>query len=139
MELHQVKRYWETRVELVSALKEGATSSLMTVLKVKTKVLEGVYVVDVEEASFDEPRAKGYTPTAASTSSPTLPLSRYTQATQAALVCLGAPPDLEPLRALKLHIQKEYKDFHRDQMQRTQDFRQEKDNTSHTMYTRIPY
>ena len=34
MELRQVERYWETRVELVSALKEGATSSLTAVPRV---------------------------------------------------------------------------------------------------------
>jgi hypothetical protein len=76
MELRQVERYWETRVELVSALKEGATSSLMAVPEVKTEVQEGVYVVDVEGASPINPTAQGQAPTAASTSSPVLPLSR---------------------------------------------------------------
>ena len=93
MELRQVERYWETRVELVSALKEGAASSLMAVPEVKSEVPEGVYVVDVEGASPGEPKDKGSAPTAASTSSPILPLSRYAQATQAALASLGAPPD----------------------------------------------
>jgi hypothetical protein len=122
MELRQIERYWETRVELVSALKEGATSSLMAVPEVKTEVPEGAIAVDVEEASHDEPRATGYAPAAASTSSPVLPLSRYAQATQAALASLGAPPDFEPLQAFKLHLQEEYRGFRRDQMQRIHDF-----------------
>ena len=48
MELRQVERYWETRVELVSALKEGAVSSLMAIPDVKLEVPEGIYVMDVE-------------------------------------------------------------------------------------------
>jgi hypothetical protein len=48
MELHEEDRYWETRVELVSALKEGATSSLMAIPEVKLEVPEGIYVIDVE-------------------------------------------------------------------------------------------
>jgi hypothetical protein len=38
MELRQVERYWETRVELVSTLKESASFSLMAVLEVKREV-----------------------------------------------------------------------------------------------------
>ena len=88
MELRQVKRYWEPRVELVSTLKEGATSSLMAISEVKLEVPEEVYVMDVEGAS-GEPKNKGFAPVAASTSSPIFPLSRYVQATQAALASLG--------------------------------------------------
>jgi hypothetical protein len=89
MELREVERYWEIRVELVSAFKEGATSSLMAVLEVKTELPEGVYMVDVEGAFPGEPLLKGYAPATASTSSPSLPISRYAQATQAALASLG--------------------------------------------------
>ena len=49
----------------------------MAVPEVKTEVPEGVYVVDVEGTSSDEPKAKGYAPAVVSTSSPVLPLSRY--------------------------------------------------------------
>ena len=77
MELRQVERYWETWVELVFALKEGATSSLMVVSEVKSEVPEEVYVVDVEGAFPGEPKDKGLTPATASTLSPILLLSRY--------------------------------------------------------------
>ena len=77
MELRQMERYWKTWIELVSALKEGATSSLMAVPKVKSEVLEGIYVVDVEGASLDEPKDKGSAPAAGSTSSPFFSLFRY--------------------------------------------------------------
>ena len=123
MELRQVERYWETRVELVFALKEDASSSLMVVLQFKTEVPEGVYVVDVEGASHDEPMAKGYTPAAASLLSPMLPLFCYAQATQTILASLEASPDFEPLRIFELCLQEEYRGSHRDQMQRIQDFR----------------
>ena len=125
MELREVERYWKTRVQLVSALKEGATSTLMA--DVKSEMPEGVFVVDVE----------GSTPATASTSSPSFSLSRYAHATQATLASLGAPPIFEPLRAFQLHLQEEYGGLRRDQMQRIQDFRREKNNTSCTMYTRL--
>ena len=60
----------ETQIELVSALKDRTTSSLMAVLEGKSEVPEVIYVVDVEGASPDEPKAKGHAPAAASTSSP---------------------------------------------------------------------
>jgi hypothetical protein len=55
MELHKVERYLETRVEFVSALKEGATSSLMVIHEVKLEVPEGIYVMDVEGTSLGNP------------------------------------------------------------------------------------
>ena len=64
---------------LVSALKEGATLSLMAVPEVKSEVPEGVYVVDVEGASPSEPKDESSAPAAASTSNPIFPLSRYAQ------------------------------------------------------------
>ena len=127
MELREVERYWETRVELVSALKEGTASSLMAGPHVKSEVSEGIFVVDVE----------GAVPATATTSSPSLSLSRYAHATHAALISLGAPPIFEPLRAFELHLQEEYGGFRHDQMQRIQDFRREKDDTPRTMYTRL--
>ena len=77
MELRQVERYWETRVEFVSALKEGATSSLMAVLEIKPEVSKGVCVVDMEGDPLGEPKDMGPTLTAANTLSPIIPLSPY--------------------------------------------------------------
>ena len=130
MELRQVERYWETRVELVSSLKK-------TQFSIWTEVSDGIYVVDVEEASLDEAMAKGYAPTAVSTSSHVLPLSRYVQATHAALASLRALPDFEPLQGFEPHLQEEYGGFRRDQIQRIHDFRRENDDTPRTIYTRL--
>ena len=102
--------FWKTRVELVSALKEGAASSLMAVPQVKS------VVPDVEEVSPSEPKDKGSALTVASMSSPILPLSCYAQITHAALASLGAPPIFEPLQTFELHLQEEYGCFRRDQM-----------------------
>ena len=109
----------------------------MAVPEIKAEVHEGVYAVDVEGDSHDDPRVKGHAPVAVSTSSPVLPLSRYAQAIHAALASLGAPHDFEPLRVFELHLQKEYGGFCRDQMQRIHDFRRENDNTPRIMYTRL--
>ena len=101
-----MERYWEIRVELVSSLKEGATSGLMTVHEVKSEVPEGIYVMDVEGASYGEPLAKGLAHTTAITSSPILPLSRYAHATQATLAFLRVAPDFEPLQAFELRYRR---------------------------------
>ena len=50
--------YSETQVELVSALKEDATSSLLVAHVVKMKQAEGIFVVDVEETFLSEPKEK---------------------------------------------------------------------------------
>ena len=65
---------WETRIQLVSALKEGAASSVMAIIEVKSEVPD---VVDVEGACSGEPKNQGSARAAASMSSPILPLSRY--------------------------------------------------------------
>ena len=52
MELRQVERYWKTQLELILALKEGVTSSILAVLVVKMEQAEGVFVVDVKGAIF---------------------------------------------------------------------------------------
>ena len=109
----------------------------MAISEVKTEVPEGIYVVDVDRVSPNDPRAKNYAHTAASTSNPILPLSRYAQATQTALASLGAPPDFEPLRTFELHLQKEYGGFRRDRMQRINDCKREKNDTPRTMYMRL--
>lgn len=88
----------------------------------------------MEEASLDDPRAKGHAPAEASTSSLNLPVSRYDQA---ALVSLRAPPNFKPLRAFELHLQEDYKSLCRDHMQRIHDFGRKKDDTPCTMYTRL--
>ena len=43
---------WDTRVELVSSLKEDTTSSLLTIHVVKMDQTEGIFVVDVEGLSL---------------------------------------------------------------------------------------
>ena len=45
-------------MELVSALKEGATSSLLATLVVKPEQAEGVVVVDVERSFPSEPEIR---------------------------------------------------------------------------------
>ena len=61
-------------------------------------------MVAEEGASLDNPMAKGHALVAVSTLSPVLQLSRYAQATQAALASLRAVPYFEPLRAFELHL-----------------------------------
>ena len=65
----------------VSALKEGAASSSLAPLVVKTDQAESVFVVDVEGAFPSEPREKAPAFASASTLSPIYSLSHYAKAT----------------------------------------------------------
>jgi hypothetical protein len=69
--------------------------------------------------------------------SSTATLSRMARATHAALTAVGPPPPFNSLAEFVAHLEVEYGGFRRDQMQRIQDFRQEKDDTPRTMYTRL--
>lgn len=76
-------------MELVSALKEGATSSLLGVPVVKLEAAKGVLVVDVEETFSSDSKEKATTSTFAIVAGPILPPSHCAQAIQAALASLG--------------------------------------------------
>ena len=122
MELPQVEQHRETRVELVSVLKEGAASSSLVAPVVKPAQAEGVVVVDVEGSFPGGPKDKALASASVSTSNLSLPLARYAQATQVTLTSLGAPPDFDPLHEFQLHLEEEYGGFRRDQMEWIQDF-----------------
>lgn len=89
MELRQVKRYSEMLVELVSALKEGTTSSLLAAPMIKTNPTEDVFVVNVEGRFPSESKEKVIASTSISTSNMVFPLSRYGQVTQTTLIFVG--------------------------------------------------
>ena len=125
-DLEEVERYWQARVELISALKDGAVANMAPVAKV-----EGQSAVGGGSSPAD---TQGKTP---EVSQPPITLSRVAQATQAALSAIGQPPAFEPLRLFIAHLEVEYGGFRRDQMQRIQDFRREKEDTPRTMYTRL--
>lgn len=77
MELRQVERYWETLVELVSAIKGGTTSNLMGVLVVKSKAPKEAPVVDVEEILSVNLKEKAHAFASANTAGPVHPFSYY--------------------------------------------------------------
>ena len=126
LQLREVERYWEARVELISALKEGAVASLLPTVKVEEKPAEG------SGSSSEDTKGKALV-----LGQPSITLSRVAQATQAALSAIGEPPVFDPLRLFIAHLEIEYGGFRRDQMQRIQDFRREKEDTPRTMYTRL--
>ena len=103
----------------------------------KPEQAEGAVVMDVEGSFSNGPKDKAPASAAPSTMSPSLPLFRYAQATQAALGSLGVPPNFDPLHEFQVHLEVEYGGFRRVQMQRIHDFDREKDDTHCTMYTRL--
>lgn len=72
-----MEQYWESRMELVSALKEGAASNSLATHVLKTKQSEGIFILDVEGTLPDEPKKKDLASASASTLRPIFPLSRY--------------------------------------------------------------
>ena len=132
-----MERYWNTQVELVSALKEDAMSSSLVALVVKMKQAENVFVMNVEGVFPSEPKKNVSSSISASASSPIFSLLHYAQAIQAALASLGTPHDFDPLQEFQLHLEGEYKGFRQDQIQRIQEFRWKKNDTLRTIYIRL--
>ena len=119
-----MEQYWEARVELISALKDGAVATFAPpILKEE----------EPPEESKDKELALGPIVVGSSTAT----LSRMARATQAALPAVGPPPPFNPLAEFVAHLEIEYGGFRQDQMQRIQDFRRENDDPSRTMYTRL--
>ena len=136
MELRQVERYWEIRVELVYVLKGGATFSWLAKPVVKTEQEEYVFVVDMEATFLNKPKKNVSTFISASTSSLIFSVFGYAQATEAALASLGVLP-VDPMQVFQLHLEEEYGGFYQDQIQRIQVFRREKENTPCIIYMRL--
>lgn len=118
MELRQVEWNQETRVKMVSILKENTTSSSLATLVAKTEQAKGVFVVDVKGTFLNEPKEKVFASISISMLSLIILLSCYAQAIKATLVSLGTPPNFDPLKEFQFHLEKKYGDFRRDQMQR---------------------
>ena len=131
LSLQEVERYWDARVELISALKEGAAMNLLP----SNDGEEVEPTTSSEKGSVED--SKGKAKTLVKKVDSTKLLSRMAQATQAALAAMGPPPPFDPLRLFIQHLEVEYGGFRRDQMQRIQDFQREKDDTPRTMYTRL--
>lgn len=60
MELLHVKRYRDTQMELVSALKEGPLSKSLFSIVIKTKLVEDVFVVNMERTFSCESKKKDW-------------------------------------------------------------------------------
>lgn len=72
-----MERYWKPRVELVSALKEGTTSSSLASPMLKIEQAESVFVVHVEGAFSSESRKNVVAFASTNTSSLIFSLSCY--------------------------------------------------------------
>ena len=123
-----VELYWTQRVELVTALKEGAT-----IPEARGNVEEGDEAgTSILERPRRETRAR---PTGSSTTGSFL--SRLSHATMEAVATLGDPPPFEPLREFFDYLEVEYGGIRRDRMRHIQDFQREKGDTPRIMYARL--
>lgn len=95
-------------MELVSAFKKNATSSLLLVPVVKSKAPEEAHVVDVEEVFSCDYKEKTHVSASASAAGLIHPFSRYSQGMQVALVFLGSSLVFE------LYLHEEYEGFYWD-------------------------
>lgn len=129
--LHPVQVYWRRRMDMVNLLKESWVS-LDTPFQVKPKV-ETEF--SGEESVGEGSKGKGVATVDVDLTEE--PMSRMARVLEATLARVGPPPAFEPLVRFLDHLEEEYGGFHRDQMQRIQDFRREKEDTPPSMYTRL--
>ena len=113
--------YWTQRVELITALKEGAA------------IPDAQGEVSTESNSNDEEAStvwvsrKGRAPRPAGSSTTTGSfLSRLSQATREAVASLGDLPPFEPLKKFFDYLEVEYGGIRRDRLRHLQDFQREK-------------
>ena len=113
-----VELYWTHRVELLSALKEGAA-----ILDARGEVDGQSNSDDDEEASTVWVSRKGKTlkPASSSTNTGSF-LSRLSQATKEAMASLGDPPPFEPFKEFLDYLEVEYGGIRQDCMCHIQDF-----------------
>ena len=124
--MRPVEDYWRDRVELVTALKEGAVARVATSVD---------HAKEDEGSSGGDSKQKGIALLGGGSGLGAM--SRLAQATRAALAAVGPPPPFDPLALFMVHLEMEYGGFRRDKMHRIQDFRREKKDIPRTMYTRL--
>ena len=100
VQLYQVERYWEARVELITALKEGVVASFITTVKEEEQSRDG--------SSSSSGETTGI---ALASGEPSMTLSRMAEATYTALFAVGDPPSFEPLCLFIAHLKIEYRGF----------------------------
>jgi len=132
LKLHQVECYWEACTELVSTLKEGAAVSLIPMEK-----REGSLEKKEGDSSLEDTKGKVLAELAPI--QPFITLSQMVQAMQAMLATVREPPLFDSLHLFIAHLEVEYRGSQHDQMQHIQDFQCDKEDTLHTIYTKLAW
>ena len=136
-DLNEVEDYWARRVELVTALKEGAAIPAATT----SRTSDGADGQGEEVTSGpDAARAARLRPTAAASATDgttTTFISRLSRASTEAIATIGQPPAFEPLALFFEHLEVEFGGIRRDRMRHIQDFKKEIGDTPRIMYARL--
>ncbi len=139
-ELEGVEDYWARRVELVTALKEGAAISAANVAGSGDGDGDGGNEGEVESSGQDAPRAVRFrarsTQSATSGTAVTF-MSRLSRASTEAIATIGPPPHFDPLRLFFEHLEEEFGGIRRDRLRHIQDFKKEAGDTPRIMYARL--
>ena len=132
-QLMVVELYWTQRVDLITALKEGAA-----IPNARGEVAAESNSDDDQGASTVRVSRKGKAPkpTGSSTTTGSF-LSRLSQATMEVVASLGGPPPFESLKEFFDYLEVEYGGIRRDHMRHIQDFQREKGDTPRIMYARL--
>jgi hypothetical protein len=137
--LEEVEEYWARRVELVTALKEGAAIPM-------ARASEGGDDDDGDEgesSGLDEVRAARLAArvsrAAASATSGTAAtfISRLSRASTEAIATIGPPPPFDPLKLFFEYLEEEFGGIRRGRMRHIQDFKKEVEDTPRIIYVRL--
>ena len=140
-DLDAVEDYWTRRVELVTALKEGAAIPAARALddddnddneEVSTSA-DAARTARLQAAAARARRARE---SAASGTTVTF-ISRLSRASTEAIATIGPPPYFDPLVLFFEHLEVEFGGIRRDRMRHIQDFKKEVGDTPRIMYARL--
>ena len=143
-DLDAVEDYWTRRVELVTALKEGAAIPA-------ARALDNDDDDDDEEVSVGGDAARtarhlaaaartrrvGRVAESATSGTSVTFISRLSRASTEAIATIGPPPVFDPLALFFEHLEIEFGGIRRDRMRHIQDFKKEVGDTPRIMYARL--
>ena len=143
--LDGVEDYWTRRVELVTALKEGAAVPLARAVDEDEEDDDDEEFSTAADAAraarllSQAARARKTARAAESATSGTSVsfISRLSRASNEAIATIGPPPHFDPLKLFFEHLEVEFGGIRRDRMRHIQDFKKEVGDTPRIMYARL--
>jgi hypothetical protein len=137
-DLEEVEDYWTRRVELVTALKEGAAIPAARAMDDDEEQGDSTGGDAARAARLFAKAAKaGKAAESATSGTVGTFISRLSRASTEAIATIGPPPQFDPLTLFFEHLEEEFGGIRRDRMRHIQDFKKEVGDTPRIMYARL--